>query len=407
MAKKIVIVTTGQPSTNPRMLKEYKALKEESYDVKVIYSYWAEWAVLTDEILFATAGLSKKDFILAGGSPAKGRWKYFTSMIIYKFSKKASPYFPEFYPYAIARTAYYLLKTAIKEKADLYIGHNMGALPAIINCSKLKKTPAVFDVEDYYSGQIKDKGSIEYKICTGLELKYLRECNALLFSSNNIAEVYTSKFSFIPAAVIHNVVEKEHILQSLPHLAAYPLKLAWFSQQIGTERGLESVIEGLNKLDSLQIELHLLGNCSPEYITILKSMMNNSSKLFFYDPIPANCIVNFLSDKHIGLATETARDENNDLALSNKIFTYLAAGNALVLSDTSAQKQFLDDNRDVGFIYKKNNSDSFCSLICKLYHNPNITVRARLKALEIVGEKFNWENESQKFKMLIKEQLKQ
>lgn len=405
MPKKIVIITTGQPSTNPRMLKEYKTLKQEGYIVKVIYAYWAKWAAFTDEVLFEAVGISKQDFILAGGSPVKNRFEYFLSKIIYKFSKKVSLFFPQFYNYAIARPTYFLNKMAINESADLYIGHNMGALPVIINCSKIKKTPALFDLEDYYSGQIKDKASLEYEICSKLEMNYLGECSALLFSSIDIAYMYKKKISSIPAAVIHNVVEKNLILHSLPELPLYPLKLVWFSQQIGMDRGLESVIEGLNKLENLQIELHLLGNCSKEYKNILKSMRGNTSNLFFYDPIPANCIVNFLSDKHVGLATETARDENNDIALSNKIFTYLAAGNALVLSDTSAQKRFLDDNEDIGFMYTKNSSDSFVLLIRKLYNNPNLIMKARLKALEVVTKKFNWEIESEKFKTMIKEQL--
>jgi len=39
--KKIVIVTTGQLSTNPRMLKEVDALLGQGHQVKVLYSYWA------------------------------------------------------------------------------------------------------------------------------------------------------------------------------------------------------------------------------------------------------------------------------------------------------------------------------------------------------------------------------
>jgi glycosyltransferase involved in cell wall biosynthesis len=42
--------------------------------------------------------------------------------------------------------------------------------------------------------------------------------------------------------------------------ALSPLKLFWFSQSIGFERGLEDVIEAIGLLKNQKIELHLLGS---------------------------------------------------------------------------------------------------------------------------------------------------
>ena len=64
MPKKIAILTTGQPSTNPRMLKEYISLKKANYDVKVFYCFWQEWATKADATLFEDGVIRKEDFIL-------------------------------------------------------------------------------------------------------------------------------------------------------------------------------------------------------------------------------------------------------------------------------------------------------------------------------------------------------
>lgn len=50
-AKKIVLVTSGQPSLNPRLVKEADALVEAGYEVTVIYQYWNEWGTDLDKVL--------------------------------------------------------------------------------------------------------------------------------------------------------------------------------------------------------------------------------------------------------------------------------------------------------------------------------------------------------------------
>jgi hypothetical protein len=46
-----------------------------------------------------------------------------------------------------------LEKIAQKHKADLYIGHNLGALRAIVIASQKFNSISIFDFEDYYSGE--------------------------------------------------------------------------------------------------------------------------------------------------------------------------------------------------------------------------------------------------------------
>ena len=54
IAKKILIITTGQPSLNPRMVKEADALSAAGHEVEVLYQYWNEWASEMDASLLKT-----------------------------------------------------------------------------------------------------------------------------------------------------------------------------------------------------------------------------------------------------------------------------------------------------------------------------------------------------------------
>ncbi len=45
---RITILTTGQPSTNPRLVKEADTLAKMGYMVFVYYCYWSDWAFKND-----------------------------------------------------------------------------------------------------------------------------------------------------------------------------------------------------------------------------------------------------------------------------------------------------------------------------------------------------------------------
>src|ERR1017187_2996597 len=51
---KICLLTPGQPSTNPRLVKEADALATAGFDVTVVYAHWESWATKADAALLAT-----------------------------------------------------------------------------------------------------------------------------------------------------------------------------------------------------------------------------------------------------------------------------------------------------------------------------------------------------------------
>ena len=53
MTARVCIVSTGQPSTNPRLVKEADALAATGFEVRVIGAHWADWADRADVELLA------------------------------------------------------------------------------------------------------------------------------------------------------------------------------------------------------------------------------------------------------------------------------------------------------------------------------------------------------------------
>jgi len=70
---KICIITTGQPSTNPRVVKEADALAEDGYEVIVLGAFWSKWALQYDKTILKSR---KWVFHYVGGVPDINPFKY-------------------------------------------------------------------------------------------------------------------------------------------------------------------------------------------------------------------------------------------------------------------------------------------------------------------------------------------
>jgi hypothetical protein len=99
----------------------------------------------------------------------------------------------------------------------------------------------------------------------------------------------------------------------------------------------------------------------------------------------------------MGLASEYSHNINRDLCLTNKIFTYLLAGNALVLSDTYAQKSFLNENPGIGLLYKQNSTEELTAVFKLYLSDSHLLQLHRQNALNLAKTKYNWDIEQNQF----------
>jgi glycosyltransferase involved in cell wall biosynthesis len=65
------------------------------------------------------------------------------------------------------------------------------------------------------------------------------------------------------------------------------------------------------------------------------------------------------------------------------------------LSDTDAQKKFLIDYPNVGFVYQIGNSEQLANIIMMLYNDRNLLSNIKNNALKLATDNLNWENEGQ------------
>ena len=403
--KKILLITSGQPSINPRLVKEADALCAAGYDVTVLYNYWNDWATEQDIKLLATKNWKA---IRVGGHPLQKKLVYFISRLIHKLSKliiQKTGYFEYFANFAIVRGSYFLIKSAGKIKADLYIAHNLGALPASYLAAKKNAKPCGFDAEDFHRQELSDDvNSFHFKITSFLEDKYIPGLNYVIASSPLIAEQYASLYCRDVVSIL-NVFPKSHNI-SLNKNENQPLKLFWFSQTIGPKRGLEQVIDAMG-ISSVLSELHLLGKINPDYynqlMLLCKTNKIDFNRIKFYSPINPDDINEFASKFDIGMAAEVDVCFNRKISLTNKLFTYLQSGLAIAASSTIAQSTFINSNTGIGRVYS--NSNELAEVLNYYDANRDVLFETKKRSMQLGQNALNWEIESQKILRLVENTL--
>lgn len=413
LRQKIVLVTSSQPSLNPRMVKEADALAEAGYEVIVVGQYWNDWATETDKTLLKS---KRWRFIRVGGSPKDNMLIYFYTRIIHKVVRKCAEYIGLKFGIAelsIGRCSYQLYRTAVNLNADLYIGHNPGAMAIAALAAKKRKVKCGFDAEDFHRNEYSDDPNhSDVRIKTYLEEKYFPQYDYIITASPLISQEYSKHFPSLSFKTILNVFEKFHQSHSIDNDnndKKYALKLFWFSQTVGHNRGLEDIIHAIHKCNTTLIELHILGNPRIEVILRINGLAESyhfeKNQINFYDPVPPDEVFSLASKFDVGMATEIGLPYNRDICLTNKIFTYLQSGLVIIASDTSAQITFYKENPSIGFIYEKTNLDSLFVHIKRLFDDRILLKNIKQNNYKLGNTKYNWGMQSIEFLKIIKNVL--
>lgn len=405
--KHLVLITPGQPATNPRLVKEVDAFTAAGFQVSVIYCFWASWGDAIDQSIIRS--FPQVRWIQVGGHPKRNPLRYWFTRIRHKWFRKRyanrsdNPLQASFLE---ARAFPELLKAACAISADLYIAHNLGALPVAALAASKHQTQYAFDAEDFHRGQV-HSDSDDYDRITRIEDAFLPGVSALWAASPMIGSHYQVIYPSLLPLTILNVFSKR--LTPIAPIAAsdrstQPLRLFWFSQTIGVGRGIEQVIAAMGKVQSDRLRLTLVGACSPQMRGMLSSWMHQAGVaedfVSIHEPLHPQDLIQLASAHDIGLAFETEASLNRQICLTNKLFTYILARLPIWANDTVAQKEFLQQHPGIGLVIDLKNENA---LVDQLRHWINVPEeRQRMRsALEVVASTQHWEQEQIKLLDLV------
>lgn len=406
--KRVCLVTTGHPSTNPRLVKEADALSAAGYAVRVVACKFLMWADAAD------AGFEERPWWPV-------TWVRFGAMAPWarrewgRVRRRASQSLAAhlgFRPFLAKRAFHYvvpeLARAAAAEPAELYIAHNLAALPAAAHAAARHRARLGFDAEDFHRGEIPEveQGSVRAALTRWAEEHYIPLCDYVTAASDGIAEAYARVLGIERPTTILNVFPLAERDVPVPEAELEAEKtpgtrtLYWFSQTIGPGRGLETALEALVHLED-GVHLALRGAWADAYESVFMAQadaLGVRHRVHALPPAPPSELVVRAARHDVGLALELPDTLNRDICVTNKIFTYLVAGLPTIASATEGQRRVCAALPSATRVVPHNDSEALAMAAKSLLGNS----AARPAARSVAAERFNWEVESQVFLQVIR-----
>lgn len=406
---RVCLVTTGQPSTNPRLVKEADALYEAGCDVRVVCAQWSRWAAEADRATLSTRGWACRQ---VGGDPDERRLAYWLTRVRHRAARALVGVVPGsrlLQERAVARPVPELARAAVRERADLYVAHNLGALPAAAAAARRHGVPLGFDAEDFHSGSRehgREPTPVDRAI-QAIEARFLPACDYVTAASPGIAEAYARAYRLEPPRVVLNVFplaqRPERFRDTAPD---GPLTLHWFSQTIGAQRGLEDVVAALGRARDLDVRLHLRGEWQPGFAERIAELCGEQGvavgRVVAHAPAPPDRVIALAGAFDVGLAVEQPVSDNRDLCLTNKIFTYLLAGCAVLATETRGQAEVVRDLAPAARGCPPGDVDALAHAIRGWDRDRAQLDRARRRAWELGQSRYNWDIEKRGFLSVLR-----
>ena len=393
---KILILISGHLCTAPRPQKEAETLANAGHEVTV-RGFWFDPEFLKrDRILIANKKWRFEPIIDFQPTHRLNNWSI---RLQSRLAKEQFQRFGTFSPGLLGYGAKAMLKVARQTRADLAIVHSEAGL--WVGNQLLNEGFRVgVDFEDWFSEDLLPEARVARPIAQlkKLESHLARECTYCLTTSHALAEAFAEAYQAPKPTVIYNTfpwAERSQINDQKqdrqnPNLPS----LHWFSQTIGSGRGLETLFQALPHL-RIPLEIHLRGNYPESSRQWLEPLIPSEwrDRIFIHPTVLNGELLSRIAEHDIGLALEYTDIPSRNLTVTNKLFQYLQAGLAVIATDTAGQREILSQQPAIGRLIPSNDPVALAQVLKDLLCAPQKLTVAKAASLQAAKEQFCWEKQ--------------
>jgi hypothetical protein len=344
---RVTIITAGHASTCPRMLKAADALHEAGHEVHFVSANFAPWAGHTDRAVFQSRRWTSTivDYSRQTAAPRAAltslRWRLATRVA----GRDAAHASWWAVTRAYSRAHDELVAAAVSRPADFFYGGTTGGLAVTAEAAGRCGRPYALDLEDWHLAEsVTAEASLQHALADRIHQRVLAGARFLTAGSGAIAAAYAKRYRVAPMPV-HNVFA---LPQEPPDFDSRGerLKICWFGQTLGADRGLEELID-IVSLAGVAADVDLRGAVADGFGEALSARVRSAEvRLRLLPPLEPDRLVEWCREYHVGISVEPQIVENRALCLSNKLCTYLLAGLAVVATDTPGQREVASEAGD-------------------------------------------------------------
>ncbi|MDC0358889.1 glycosyltransferase, partial [Oligoflexia bacterium] len=406
---KVLILIGAHLCTAPRPQKEADALVGLGHDVTVGGLWFDGGLIQKDKLLLKDKPWSFKPIV--DFSPCHTVTN-FSMRVKKRLARERFKAFNHFTPELLGYGARAILKFALKTKADLTIVHSESGL--WVGCQLLERGYKVgVDFEDWFSEDLLSsarEGRPVDKI-KGLEKRLASTCRYCLTTSDVLAGALAKAYDAPKPTVVYNTFpwsEREQLDGKVCDRKDLTLpSIHWFSQTIGTGRGLETFYKALSHVDA-PAEVHLRGSYPESARKALEPLLPSKWKrrLFIHGLVPNGELLSRIAEHDIGLALERTDIVSRDLSVTNKLFQYMQGGLALVATATAGQREVLSIFGAEDNMIPCDNPVALAEVLNRLLKDANQLASAKQASLKAAEETYCWEQQAPALERAFGEALK-
>ncbi|MDP1748024.1 MAG: glycosyltransferase [Reyranella sp.] len=394
MNRRICIVSPGNLASNPRVLKEADALHGAGYDVTaVVCDYTEELRDFDDKI---TAKVPWT--VVRVPRPLGERAISIVADRLARIIAGTGARVPVVLAgYAHGGPVSALRRAALAVPADLYIAHYTAGLAAAAPVARHHRAMLGFDAEDFHSGEGGDGPgeAFRMKMVETIEATNLPSCAYVTAASPLIGKAYATRYGLASTTVL-NVFPLDLATASTCAGAASgeatSLRVYWFSQTIGLDRGLQTFLQAMTRTRT-RVTFDVRGGNQwggGDRLMALARDLGIGDRVSLLPKAPPDQMVVLAAAYDVGLSLELESTENRRLCLGNKIFTYLLAGLPVVMSDTPAQCNLAPDLGAAAILVSLSDPDTIAAALDRLASSPGALAEAKSVAFRLSRDRYNW-----------------
>jgi glycosyltransferase involved in cell wall biosynthesis len=380
------------------MLKAAESLAADGHEVHVVSANFVEWGSVGDAALRTRLRIPYK---VVDYSRATGNWLRIRAGVRHRVCRTLGKIFgPQRLPAvllgcATTRVLPELVQWAAEIPTDLLYGGGSALIATALAARRLH-VPYAIDLEDFHGAEraaTVPEGAFSNQLAQAAEKIVFRDAAFLTTASDAIADRYADTLGKRPL-VINNTFPLPAREPEFTPMDGAGLRLYWFSQTIGPDRGLQDAVQAAGLAD-ITCELHLRGTPIAGYLERLSLMAKECAprlKLVHHAPQSPDRMVDLCRDYHVGLALELSEPLNRALCLTNKAFTYILAGLAVVFTDTPGQRGLATDLGQGAFLYSEGDVGKLAQGLRLWAENPAQLLTARQAAWAAACRRWHWQH---------------
>jgi glycosyltransferase involved in cell wall biosynthesis len=227
------------------------------------------------------------------------------------------------------------------------------------------------------------------------QMKESQKADRLILVTDEAKDYYINNYGLDSRKmiVLPNYIVLDRFRKLAPETSIQPadhdnFTVAYFGDT-GLRRGTLTILEAADKLKDKNIRFLIIGTSSEQDLLRKEATIRNLNNVTFAGWIPPAEAMKLISGTDAGICP-FLRNIHHDTTYANKMFQYMALGKPVIVSDCTAQANFVTREK-CGLVFEAGNADELCNRIIKLTSRNEYDPLSK-NASACVTEKYNWEN---------------